>query len=256
MGYLYIPLFKKELNLSVKVFSVDDWVHILSGVTLESVSKIKRQARTADMEQFVAYKREEDTAEEPMQQQEKNLAASADTDDEPSWLNDYLKQLKNHDAVSYENPAEREMKLKAVCDKIKEELVKQGKDGFILQSDDDEYNENMEDLVDSKDYYYDELLNHDCLLCRINCADYAREYAREMRLYRVFIEDDELKFYLREFTESDIGYMEGDSFEINFDGLMNGWWIRWEDQYDTGDHVPEHALSVYLELITEVLPEL
>ena len=51
--------FNEEFNLKVKVYTVDDWVHVLSGVTLESVSKIKRQARKADMEQFVAYKREE-----------------------------------------------------------------------------------------------------------------------------------------------------------------------------------------------------
>ena len=51
--------FNEAFNLKVKVYTVDDWVQVLSGVTLESVSKIKRQARKADMEQFVAYKREE-----------------------------------------------------------------------------------------------------------------------------------------------------------------------------------------------------
>ncbi|MBP5687828.1 MAG: hypothetical protein J6X22_04205 [Muribaculaceae bacterium] len=51
--------FENELNLKVKVFTVDDWVQVLSGVTLESVAKIKRQARKTDMEQFVAYGRKE-----------------------------------------------------------------------------------------------------------------------------------------------------------------------------------------------------
>lgn len=248
--------FKDEFNLKVKVFTVDDWVHVLSGVTLESVSKIKRQARKADMEQFVAYKREEGTeesAEEPMPSQEEDSAAQADTGDEPSWLNDYLKQLKNHDVVSYANPTERKMKLKALCDKIKDGLVKQGSDSFILYSDDDdEYNENMEDLLDNKGYFYDDILNGGCFVGLFDCGD----YGKEMRLYRVFIEDDELKFNLREFEADENGCYERDSFEVNFDDFMNGWWIRWEDQYDTEDYCPEQALYVYLGLITDVLPEL
>lgn len=49
--------FQVELNAKVKVYTADDWVQVLSGVTLESVAKIKRQARKADMEQYVAYQR-------------------------------------------------------------------------------------------------------------------------------------------------------------------------------------------------------
>ncbi len=50
--------FREELNVRVKVFTIDDWVQVLSGVTLESVAKIKRQARKADMAPLVAYRRE------------------------------------------------------------------------------------------------------------------------------------------------------------------------------------------------------
>ncbi len=48
---------QQEFNLNVKVYTIDDWVHIDSGVTLENVAKIQRQATKASMKQFIAYKR-------------------------------------------------------------------------------------------------------------------------------------------------------------------------------------------------------
>ena len=55
--------FQEEFNLKVKVYTVDDWVHVLSGVTLESVPKIKRQARKDDMKPFIAYKKSNKTSQ-------------------------------------------------------------------------------------------------------------------------------------------------------------------------------------------------
>lgn len=239
--------FQEELNVKVKVYTVDDWVHVLSGVTLESVSKIKRQARKANMEQFVAYKREEGTVEssELKDESEQSQEEGSDTNEEETEV----------------------IKLKGLCDKIKEALENIGKDSFIIKSEKkfrvdgdwlmrDNYNILSEDLNEDifddviDDYYYDDIINEYCVLCRYDCVD----YAKQMSLNGVLIKDDELKFYLQEYREDDNGidpYFE--PFEVDFTGLIKGWWFekRGNWGYDT-----ESVLSKYLELITEVLPKL
>ena len=48
----------KELNLKVKVATVDNWVMVLDGVTLATVKDIPKQCTKQQMEEFVGYKRE------------------------------------------------------------------------------------------------------------------------------------------------------------------------------------------------------
>jgi len=47
----------KERNLKVKVFTKDDWVKVLDGITLSKVADIPRQAKKADMESLMSYQR-------------------------------------------------------------------------------------------------------------------------------------------------------------------------------------------------------
>ena len=53
----FIEEFRDELNLKVKVYTADDWVAVLDGVTLATVKDIKKQAKKADMEGLIAYQR-------------------------------------------------------------------------------------------------------------------------------------------------------------------------------------------------------
>ena len=51
--------FKKELNLKVKVYTKDNWVAVLDGITLDTVNDIPKNATKASMEEFVGYQRAE-----------------------------------------------------------------------------------------------------------------------------------------------------------------------------------------------------
>lgn len=58
--------FQEELGLKVKVYTKDNWVTVLDGITLATVREIPKSATKAKMEQFLAYQRddkEEDNAE-------------------------------------------------------------------------------------------------------------------------------------------------------------------------------------------------
>lgn len=58
--------FQSELGLKVKVYTKDNWVSVLDGITLSTVRAIPKSATKAKMEQFLAYQRDEkeDVAEE------------------------------------------------------------------------------------------------------------------------------------------------------------------------------------------------
>lgn len=55
----FIEAFQSELGLKVKVYTKDNWVSVLDGITLATVREIPKNARKAQMEQFLAYQREE-----------------------------------------------------------------------------------------------------------------------------------------------------------------------------------------------------
>ncbi|MCH5231444.1 MAG: hypothetical protein J1F43_06575 [Muribaculaceae bacterium] len=56
--------FKKEFNLKVKVYTKDNWVAVLDGITLASVKDIPKNATKASMEEFVGYKRADSSREQ------------------------------------------------------------------------------------------------------------------------------------------------------------------------------------------------
>jgi len=53
----FIERMKDEFGLKVKVYTCDEWVAVLDGLTLESSGKVKKNAVKADMEALIAYQR-------------------------------------------------------------------------------------------------------------------------------------------------------------------------------------------------------
>lgn len=157
-----------------------------------------------------------------------------------------------------------EVTFKGLCNKIKAALEKQGRNSFIAKSEEvytDEPSDgpwkssrpNDNQLTEDIDegIYFDYILDEN-ILCRYESED--EDYCQEMRVNGVFIEDDELKFYLQEYRESDVGcepYF--DSLVVDFEGLMNGWWIEYAEDFGYNS---KNVLSKFLEVITEIMPEL
>ena len=55
----FIERMQEEFGLKVKVYTCDEWVAVLDGLTLESAGKVKKNAVKADMESMIAYQRTE-----------------------------------------------------------------------------------------------------------------------------------------------------------------------------------------------------
>lgn len=53
----FIERMKQNHGLKVKVYTCDEWVAVLDGLTLESAGKVKKNAVKADMESMIAYQR-------------------------------------------------------------------------------------------------------------------------------------------------------------------------------------------------------
>ena len=53
----FINRMKNDHGLKVKVYTCDEWVAVLDGLTLESAGKVKKNAVKADMEGMIAYQR-------------------------------------------------------------------------------------------------------------------------------------------------------------------------------------------------------
>ncbi|MBO5814256.1 MAG: hypothetical protein J6R13_07065 [Alistipes sp.] len=61
----FIERMEAEFGLKVKVYTQDDWVAVLDGLTLAAAGKVKKNATKADMEDMVAYQRDEETEKSP-----------------------------------------------------------------------------------------------------------------------------------------------------------------------------------------------
>ncbi|MBE6187512.1 MAG: hypothetical protein E7143_00105 [Rikenellaceae bacterium] len=59
----FIKRMQSEHGLKVKVYTPDEWVAALDGLTLESAGKVKKNASKADMESMIAYQRTDDATE-------------------------------------------------------------------------------------------------------------------------------------------------------------------------------------------------
>ena len=61
----FIERMQNEFGLKVKVYTCDDWVAALDGLTLGSVGKVKKNAVKADMESMIAYLRTDEVEVAP-----------------------------------------------------------------------------------------------------------------------------------------------------------------------------------------------
>ena len=57
----FIERMQNEFGLKVKVYTCDEWVAVLDGLTLESSGKVKKNAVKADMESMIAYQRSDNS---------------------------------------------------------------------------------------------------------------------------------------------------------------------------------------------------
>lgn len=60
----FIERMMSEYGLKVKVYTCDEWVAVLDGLTLESSGKVKKNAVKADMESVIAHQKEEGVSSE------------------------------------------------------------------------------------------------------------------------------------------------------------------------------------------------
>ena len=70
----FIERMQSEFGLKVKVYTCDEWVAVLEGLTLESAGNVKKKATKADMESMVAYQRTDDAVEDADQDDNKAKA--------------------------------------------------------------------------------------------------------------------------------------------------------------------------------------
>ncbi len=80
----FIEAFQSELGLKVKVYTKDNWVSVLDGITLATVREIPKNARKAQMEQFLAYQRdekEEDNADNNSDEEDEYILFISESDD-------------------------------------------------------------------------------------------------------------------------------------------------------------------------------
>lgn len=61
----FVEAFLSELNLKVKVWTVDYYVEVLPKITLATLKDLPKQARKADLEPFLGYQRSEMSHEAP-----------------------------------------------------------------------------------------------------------------------------------------------------------------------------------------------
>jgi outer membrane protein OmpA-like peptidoglycan-associated protein len=73
----FIERMQNEFALKVKVYTCDDWVAALDGLTLESAGKVKKNAVKADMESMIAYQRTEEVEVAPEEKTEKSTPAES-----------------------------------------------------------------------------------------------------------------------------------------------------------------------------------
>lgn len=57
----FIERMQNEFGLKVKVYTCDEWVAVLDGLTLEASGKVKKNAVKADMESMIAYQRSDNS---------------------------------------------------------------------------------------------------------------------------------------------------------------------------------------------------
>jgi len=123
----FIERMKEDFGLKVKVYTCDEWVAVLDGLTLESSGKVKKNAVKADMESMIAYQRTE--GEDAPTPQIDNTAkieaekAKAELDKQKAEAEAAKAELARIQAEAAKAKAEAEA-AKAAAEKAKAEAAK------------------------------------------------------------------------------------------------------------------------------------
>lgn len=84
----FIERMKEDHGLKVKVYTCDEWVAVLDGLTLEASGKVKKNATKADMESLIAYQRtdKQEEKEEELDNEEVEEVEDEEFDeDDEEW---------------------------------------------------------------------------------------------------------------------------------------------------------------------------
>ena len=127
----FIEAFQSELGLKVKVYTKDNWVSVLDGITLATVREIPKNARKAQMEQYLAYQRDEKEEDGEMNLNVKKLK-SFNPDD--YFFGEYgLAEFEENDKYGFIDTKGNIM-IDCIYDK-----VRRFSDGFALVKKDGKY---------------------------------------------------------------------------------------------------------------------
>ncbi len=83
----FIRRMAKNHGLRVRVYTSDEWVAVLDGLTIESAGKVKKNAVKADMESMIAYKHKTDTANSD-EDEDEDVDVDEDVDDDEEFDDD------------------------------------------------------------------------------------------------------------------------------------------------------------------------
>ena len=125
-----------------------------------------------------------------------------------------------------------------LCEKIKKELDKQGKQSFIM------YAAKTNKKVKKSDIDEDEYIDNYYVDCRLALFD-AGNYSRIVSVDGVLVEDGNLKFYLSLYHCDDNGDDYQESWKEDLNGMLNGWWKK------SQDFRPAAVLKTYLEALLQ-----
>lgn len=140
--------FQKDLNLKVKVYTKDNWVKVLDGITLETASKLPNAMTKAKMEEYLSYKREEADSEKTAS---KKTAESAEVPEEYKGLPIIIIETTEIDMDDDDNNSEIEFSEYPAVGVVFHGYESNCSQGAVIVSDDhDELFSEAKDFIDEE----------------------------------------------------------------------------------------------------------
>lgn len=84
----FIERMAAEFGLKVKVYTCDEWVAVLDGLTLESAGKVKKNAVKADMESMIAYQHKPEAAKSEEDEEDEDVDEDIDDEEDEDFDDD------------------------------------------------------------------------------------------------------------------------------------------------------------------------
>lgn len=156
--------FQKDLNLKVKVYTKDNWVKVLDGITLAAAAELPNGMTKAKMEEYLSYQRderEEEIIEEKNEEREDNITPNIHTEmeDKIKLLEEELNKVLDYDIEK----------------RIKKMFFEAIPDGTYIYSKNSDYEtQNVADAID-------------CAVC-----DYDANCNRYIKAIQFYIKDNTL----------------------------------------------------------------